>query len=162
MKCSNCNEELDEKSVFCTSCGQKIDKDDLKVCPTCGTSNKSNASFCNSCGFNFTTSQKSELHEISRTPELILGVLAAILGLLASFIALFFSAFAQSAAWVFLSLVFFSILGLVRCLYIKKYHEIGGIGMIISGVCLLITGGTLGIISSILFGIAGLLALIRK
>lgn len=162
MNCPKCNEELEDDSIFCPSCGEKIVTDGLKECPSCGTSNKSNASFCNSCGHNFATPQKIESKEISRTPELILGIIGAVLGFLVSFIALFFSAFAESAAWVFISLVFFSILGLASCLYVKKYHEVGGIGMIISGVCLLFTGGMLGIISAFLFGIGGLLALIRK
>ena len=162
MNCPKCNEELDEDSTFCSSCGEKIETGDLKKCPSCGTSNKSDASFCNSCGYNFTTPQKIESNEVNRTPELILGIIGAVLGFLVSFIALFFSAFAESAAWVFISLVFFSILGLISCLYIRKYHEVGGIGMLISGVCLLFTGGTLGIISAFLFGIGGLLALVRK
>lgn len=162
MNCPNCNEELEEGSIFCPGCGEKINKDDFKECPDCGTSNKSDAIYCNSCGFNFTVPQKTDLHEISRTPELVLGIIGAVLGFLVSFIALFFSAFAESAARVFICLVFFSILGLVSTLFVKKYHEVGGVGMVISGICLLITGGTLGIISSFLFAIGGLLALFRK
>ena len=162
MNCPKCNEELEENAAFCSSCGEKIQNEDSKECPSCGTLNKSNSKFCNSCGYNFETPQKAYSTEISRTPELILGIVGAVLGFLVSFIALFFSAFAESAAWVFISLVFFSILGLVSTLIVKKYHEIGGIGMLISGICLLFTGGTLGIITSFLFGIGGLLSIFRK
>lgn len=162
MKCPNCNEELEKDSLFCQSCGEKINEEDIKKCPTCETINKSNASFCNSCGYNFTAPQKTDSHEISRTPELILGLVGSILGFLVSFIALFFSAFSESITMIFLCLVFFSILALVSTLCVKKYHDLGGIGMLISGICLFFTGGTLGIISSILFIIGGILALVRK
>ena len=64
MNCPKCNEELDEDSTFCSSCGEKIETVDLKKCPSCGTSNKSDASFCNSCGYNFTTPQKIESNEV--------------------------------------------------------------------------------------------------
>jgi len=162
MNCPKCNEKIDDNATFCQFCGEKINNEETKKCPKCGTINELPASFCNNCGFNFKTPQESKLDEVSRTPELILGIIGSVLGFLVSFIALFFSAFADSAAFVFLSLVFFSILGLASTLYVKKYHEIGGIGMLISGICLFFTGGTLGIITSFLFGIGGLLAIFRK
>lgn len=162
MNCPKCNEKIEEDSIFCPVCGEKLIEKDSKKCPKCGTSNKNDVSFCNSCGYNFTTAEEIILHETSRTAELILGIIASVLGFLVSFIALFFSAFAESAAMVFLCLIFFSILGLVSTLLVKKYHEVGGIGMVLSGICLLFTGGTLGLISSILFIIGGLLALFRK
>ena len=162
MNCPKCDAEIDGDSSFCPSCGEKINSNDSKKCPKCGASNKSDASFCDSCGYNFTTKQEIAQIETSRTVELVLGIIAAVLGFLVSFIALFFSAFAESAAWVFISLVFFSILGIVSTLFVKKYHDLGGIGMLISGICLLLTGGTLGIISAILFIIGGLLAIFRK
>lgn len=162
MNCPKCNEEIEDNSLFCQSCGEKLSNDDSKKCPSCDTLNKSDAAFCNSCGYNFNAPQKTDPDEINRTPELVLGIIAAVLGFLVSFIALFFSAFAESITWIFLSLVFFSILGLVSTICVRKYHEVGGIGMLVSGICLLITGGTLGIISAILFIIGGLLAIFRK
>ena len=162
MNCPKCNEQIGDEDTFCPSCGEKIGNDESKKCPKCSTLNNSDASFCNSCGYNFTIPKESKVNEISRVPELVLGIIAAVLGFLVSFIALFFSAFAESAAWVFLSLVFFSILGIISTIFVRKYHDLGGIGMFISGIFLLITGGTLGIISSILFIIGGILAIFRK
>ena len=162
MNCPKCNEEIEKDSLFCPSCGEKLTNEDSKKCPKCGVSNKNDASFCNGCGYNFSTSKEIVLHETTRTAELILGIIASILGFFVSFIALFFSAFAESAAMIFLCLIFFSILGLVSTLIVKKYHDLGGIGMLLSGICLLFTGGTLGIISSILFIVGDLLAIFRK
>ncbi|WP_296848278.1 zinc-ribbon domain-containing protein [uncultured Methanobrevibacter sp.] len=162
MNCPKCNEEIDEDSTFCPSCGEQITAKDTKKCPKCGTSNQFSVSFCSSCGYNFNSNESNDLQETSRTIELVLGILAAVLGFFASFIALFFSAFTDKAAFVFICIVFFSILGLVSTFYVKRYHEVGGIGMVISGVCLLLTGGMLGFISSILFIIGGLLGIFRK
>ena len=162
MNCPKCNEEIEEDLVFCPACGKKLIEEDSKNCPKCSTTNNIDASFCNGCGYNFIAKNEIALTETSRTPELILGITASVFGFFASFIALFFSAFAQSAAMVFLCLVFFSFLGIISTIYVKKYHEVGGIGMLVSGVCLLFTGGTLGIISSLLFIVGGLLAIFRK
>lgn len=162
MKCPKCNEDIDGDSTFCPSCGEQINSNSSKKCPKCGVSNNSDVSFCISCGYAFNTIQTKDLHENNRTVELILGIIAAVFGFFGAFVAMFFSAFADRAAWAFLCLVFFSILGLVSTFYVRRYHEVGGIGMIISGVCLFITGGLLGFISAILFVIGGLLAFIRK
>lgn len=162
MNCPKCNGEIKENSVFCQSCGEKLTDHDTKKCPKCGVSNKSTARFCSDCGHDFTISKEVTMPKTNRNAELIFGIIGSVLGFLASFIALFFSAFAQSAAMVFLSLIFFSVLGIVSTLLVKKYHDLGGIGMLISGVCLLFTGGALGIISSILFIIGGVLAVFRK
>lgn len=162
MNCPKCNEEIEGDSLFCPSCGEKISSDDSKKCPKCGVSNKNDASFCNGCGYNFNISNEIALPETNRTAELILGIIGSVLGFLVSFVALFFSAFAESAAMVFFCLMFFSILALISTLLVRKYHDLGGIGMVLSGICLLFTGGTLGIISSILFIIGGLLAIFRK
>lgn len=162
MNCPKCNEEIDEDSTFCPSCGEKLNTETSKKCPNCGVSNETSVSFCSSCGYNFNSNESNALQKTSRNIELILGIIGAVVGFFGSFIALFFSGFSNVIAMIFLCLVFFSILGLISTLYVKKYHEIGGIGMLVSGVCLLLTGGTLGIIPSILFCIGGLLAIFRK
>ena len=162
MNCPKCSKEIDEDSTFCPSCGEKLNAESSKKCPKCDVSNEPEASFCTKCGYNFYTNETNVLQETNRIIELILGIIAAVVGFFGSFIALIFSGFSSAIAMIFLCLVFFSILGLVSTFYVKRYHEVGGIGMVISGICLLFTGGTLGIIPSILFCIGGIVAIFRK
>lgn len=46
--CNNCNSEVDDNSVFCPNCGNKLLK---KKCLSCGKELDENEKFCKSCGF---------------------------------------------------------------------------------------------------------------
>lgn len=47
--CPKCNSKLDEKSKYCTNCGEQIIRN--KVCPNCNKEIKQNHKFCPNCGF---------------------------------------------------------------------------------------------------------------
>ena len=48
MICKNCNTENLDTSVYCKSCGTRIDG--KKVCPSCNFANKETDTFCSKCG----------------------------------------------------------------------------------------------------------------
>jgi hypothetical protein len=100
--------------------------------------------------------------EISRTPEIILGILGGIFGLLGGVFALIFSAFEPSVFGLGVSAILASIAGLVGAVYVTQNAKYGGLILIISAVWLLISISAFGILGAVLLGVAGLFALIRK
>lgn len=51
MICGNCGKQLDDDSVFCTSCGMKLDEiQNKKFCANCGNELDDDAVFCSKCG----------------------------------------------------------------------------------------------------------------
>lgn len=107
---------------------------------------------------------------MARTAELVLGLLGGIIGLLASGAALLFgglgSAFGAEGAsqvigqgWL---AVLASIVGTIGAALVKSRTKLAGWLMIISGVVGLVAISAFYIISTILLGIAGLMALLRK
>lgn len=101
-------------------------------------------------------------NEISRTLEIVLGILGGIFGLLGGVFALIFSAFAPSVGVLGVSAVLASLVGLAGAVYVSQNPKYGGIILIISAIWLLISISAFGIIGAALLGIAGLLALLRK
>ncbi len=59
-KCPNCGVEISANTLFCGSCGQRIENSESKApikqknfCPQCGTEITEQASFCGKCGYKF-------------------------------------------------------------------------------------------------------------
>lgn len=48
MICKNCNTENADSSIFCKTCGNRIDG--KKICPICNFANKEEDTFCSKCG----------------------------------------------------------------------------------------------------------------
>ena len=145
----------------------------MNECPECGKENKADSKFCDNCGapLNKSPSQtKESVVKISRTIEMVLGILGGVFGLIGAIIAFFIgslgSAFAVTGssdvtvlgASAFLA----SIVGIVGAVYVTKDPKIGGIILIISAIWLLISISVFGVLGAVLLGIAGLIALIRK
>lgn len=85
MKCPKCNEEIEDNSTFCQSCGEKLNKESSINCPNCGELLKSNVSFCSNCGYNFKNG-KTVSDITYRSPEFILGIVGSAIGFLPYFI----------------------------------------------------------------------------
>ena len=50
MKCSKCGAELDPEALFCSECGNKVEKKVKRFCRQCGTDLAEGAKFCSKCG----------------------------------------------------------------------------------------------------------------
>jgi hypothetical protein len=137
----------------------------MNECPECGRENKADSKFCDNCGapLNKSPSQtKESVVKISRTIEMVLGILGGVFGLIGGVFALVFAAFAPSVGGLGLSAVLASIVGIVGAVYVGQNPKIGGIILIISAIWLLISISVFGVLGAVLLGIAGLIALIRK
>ena len=56
MICPHCNEEIPDDSIFCSSCGKRLEPSpaevipsDTIVCPNCGAYNSKDSNFCSNC-----------------------------------------------------------------------------------------------------------------
>lgn len=100
--------------------------------------------------------------ERSRTLEIVLAIIGGIFGLLGGVFALIFSAFAPSVGVLGVSAILASIVGLIGGIYVSSNAKYGGIILIISAIWLLISISAFGVLGSVLLGVAGLAALLRK
>jgi hypothetical protein len=55
-----------------------------------------------------------------------------------------------------------SVMGIVCAVVVRENHIIGGMGLLVCAVWLIISISAYGVIGSVLFGIGGLIALLRK
>jgi hypothetical protein len=131
----------------------------MTYCEKCGTENMDGSNFCKKCG---DSDKTVEFKKTSRTVELVLGIIGGIFGLLGGVFALMFSAFAPSVGGLGISAVLASIVGIVGAAYVMQNAKWGGIILILSSVWLLISISLFGVLGAVLFGLAGLLAVIRK
>src|SRR3989338_5452996 len=107
---------------------------------------------------------------MGRTGELVLGIIAGIFGILSGFFALAFgglgAAFkAEGASYVILGglvAIFVSILGIIGAAIVKRSSQWGGIMMLIAAVIGFLSISFFYVLSSILFGIAGCMAIFSK
>jgi len=61
MKCTDCQFENPEDSVFCLKCGEKLET----ICPQCGKALPAFAGFCNKCGHNLTVPSEEAPKDLS-------------------------------------------------------------------------------------------------
>ena len=128
-------------------------------CQKCGIGNKDSANVCKNCG---EVTNTIEFKKTSRTVDLILGIIGGIFGLIGGVFALMFSTFAPSVGSLGISAVLASIVGIVAAAYVMQNAKWGGIILILSAVWLLISISLFGVLGAVFFGLAGLLAILRK
>ncbi|KXG10682.1 hypothetical protein AT864_01273 [Anoxybacillus sp. P3H1B] len=105
---------------------------------------------------------------MTRTMEMVLGIIGALIGFIGAFFALFIgsvdSAFNGSSELNGLgaSAFLFSATGLIGAVVVKFKAKLGGWIMLISGVAILISISLFGIVPLLFFGISGLMGILRK
>lgn len=107
---------------------------------------------------------------MSRTPEMILGIIGGVLGLLGAIFAIFLGgiggAFGAQGAETITGLGFLaviaSIIGIVGTALVNSRTKLAGALMLVSAVLGLIAIYLFYALGTVLLGIAGILALVRK
>jgi hypothetical protein len=106
--------------------------------------------------------------KMTRTTEMVLGIIGALIGFGGAFFALFMgsidSAFNGSSELNGLgaSAFLFSATGLIGAIVVKFKAKLGGWVMLISGVAILISISLFGVVPLLFLGIAGLMGILRK
>ena len=95
MYCKNCGHNIDENATFCSNCGQKQEKPELKVnlnnefgaryCANCGTKLEAGMEICLSCGYSTKAPRATETQQQTQAPvssksKMAAGLLALFLG----------------------------------------------------------------------------------
>ncbi len=134
-----------------------------KFCENCGNEIESDAKFCPNCGYNPSQPTSiSNVPEISRTAEMVLSIIGGVFGLLGGLFAIIMAAFSSELLILGLSAIIASIVGIIAGVMVKKDNKLYGALLIISAIWLLISISAFAIPGTVLLGIAGILALVRK
>jgi len=105
---------------------------------------------------------------MSRTTEMILGILGALFGFGGAFFALFMGAVdeavngSQELSGLGSSAFLFSALALIGAIVVKFKAKLGGWIMLISGIAILVSISLFGVIPALFLISAGLMGIIRK
>ena len=159
MKCPKCKEEIEDNSIYCPNCGDKLNLNNTMYCPNCGELTESDKKFCSNCGYNF-------VNISTRNPAFIFGMIGSSIGLIIAVICtitalLSFRGFQIQYDWWVLLIYIPPIIGLISTWHLQKDRQLGAIGMVISAVlfffCILI-----GWLSCFFVGLGALLALLKK
>lgn len=159
MKCPKCNAELYDNATFCQACGEKINVKDTIYCPKCGQLTKANVSFCSKCGHKLPKA-KGKTKITNRSPEFILGMIGSAIGLLIGLSLIFTGRHDLMLGGIYALTL--SSIGLVTTLYLKTDKKTAGFVLVVVALIFLVNSRNNGIIESILFGIAGLMAIFKN
>jgi len=143
----------------------------MPFCPNCGESTAVGMRFCPKCGadmWNAKSSQAASKPPISRMPELILGLIGGVLGLLfvpvLVFLGGFMEAFSGNPTTLYAQAAvsaLISIIGLVAAVLVKSKPRNWGICLVICGIIGVIVASGF-YVGGLLLLVAGILALVRR
>ena len=101
--------------------------------------------------------------KVSRTFEMILGLIGSVIGMLSGSFLLFLESFGQiHTSFLGLVAIIASLLGLASSYYVRKNSELAGIGFIIATMFVIVGSAHINIISALFLLAAGISALFRK
>lgn len=100
---------------------------------------------------------------ISRTPELVLGLIGSIGGLFSgSLLILIRDINHVNAPFFGIIAIFAALLGILSSCYVKQKTELAGVGFIIATMFVILGSDYINIISALFLLVAGMMALFRK
>lgn len=100
---------------------------------------------------------------ISRTFEMVMGVIGSIIGIFSGSFLIFLEHFGQAhTPFLGLIAIIASILGIFSSYYVRTNEEVAGVGFIIATMFVIIGSDYINVISAVFLLIAGLSALFRK
>ena len=100
---------------------------------------------------------------ISRTFEMMLGVIGSIIGIFSGSFLIFIKSFGHvHTSFLGLIAILASILGLFSAYYVRKNEEIAGIGFIVATMFVIAGADHINVISALFLLVAGISSLFRK
>lgn len=100
---------------------------------------------------------------VSRTFEMIFGLIGSIIGIFSGSFLIFLESLGQAhAPFLGLIAIFAAILGIISSFYVKKNSEVAGVGFIVATMFVIVGVDYINVISAIFLLIAGVSALFRK
>lgn len=111
--------------------------------------------------------QQHRSRAISRTGEIVLGIVGGIFGLISAIIELFIGSIdtaingSTSLGGLMVGMFIVCIAAIILPFFINKQHTVMGILILLCGLLNFVFAGGIGILSGILIAIAGILAIVR-
>lgn len=100
---------------------------------------------------------------ISRTLEMILGIIGSIIGMLSGSFLIFLQSFGQlHTSFLGFVAILASILGFASSYYVSKNSELAGIGFIVATMFVIVGADHINVISALFLLVAGILSLFRN
>lgn len=103
------------------------------------------------------------IRTVSRTFEMAMGLIGSVIGIFSGSFLIFLEHIGQAhAPFLGIVAIIASILGLASTYYVKKNHEVAGVGFIVATMFVIIGSDYINVISAVFLMIAGASALFRK
>lgn len=100
---------------------------------------------------------------ISRKFEMIMGVIGSIIGMFSGSFLIFIKSFGHAhTPFLGAIAILASILGLISAYYVRKNHELAGVGFIIATMFVIVGADYINVLSSLFLLTAGISSLFRK
>lgn len=100
---------------------------------------------------------------VSRTFEMVMGIIGSIIGIFSGSFLIFIESFGQvHTPFLGMVAILASILGIISSYYVRTNEEVAGVGFIIATMFVIVGSAHINVLSAIFLLIAGISALFRK
>ena len=100
---------------------------------------------------------------VSRTFEMVMGIIGSIIGIFSGSFLIFIESFGQvHTPFLGMVAIIASILGIISSYHVRTNEEVAGVGFIIATMFVIVGSAYINVLSAIFLLIAGISALFRK